>query len=287
MSNDLLKLNASSNFNLENNNEANINLNLTTPTITSLGSVSGTIYDTTLLTGNVVPGATIKVFTADGTPYAHTVSGTDGKYTISDLPIGIYTIAAVKEGTYLSPTLPLTISSIVPVTINLALLNNISATKNIIYGTILDSTTNLPIENINVSLYKVVDDTKTLQATTTTIADGEYILDQIEDGTYELAFNKSGYQTAEFNNIELNNEAKFDASTTLTSAVGTINNTVSGVIKNELGIIVANAFVGLYKILNGTETLVAVTYTNAEGKYLFGNVLDGEYIVKSKLSATL
>lgn len=287
MNNDTLKLNASTSFTLSNNNEADINLNLTTPTITTTGSVSGTIYDTTLLTGKVVPGATVKVFTSDGKPYAHTVSGTDGKYTISDLPMGIYKIAAVKDGNYLSSALPLTISNVASVIINLALINNNNATKNVVYGIVNNAETKLPLDNVNVSLYKVVDGARTLISTTTSIADGEYTLDQIDDGNYTLSFSKAGYQTSEVNNIILTSGTKFDASTSLTSTVGAINSTVSGVIKNELGLTVANAYVGLYKIVNGTETLVAVTYTNAEGKYMFGNVLAGEYIVKSKLSNTL
>lgn len=287
MNNDKFKLNASTSFTLSNNNEADINLNLTTPTITTTGSVSGTIYDTTLLTGKVVPGATVKVFTSDGKPYAHTISGADGKYTISDLPMGIYKIAAVKDGNYLSSALPLTISNVASVIINLALINNNNATKNVVYGIVNNAETKLPLDNVNVSLYKVVDGARTLISTTTSIADGEYTLDQIDDGNYTLSFSKAGYQTSEVNNIILTGGTKFDASTSLTSTVGAINSTVSGVIKNELGLTVANAYVGLYKIVNGTETLVAVTYTNAEGKYMFGNVLAGEYIVKSKLSETL
>lgn len=287
MNNDMLKLNVSSTFTLANNNEADINLNLTPPNITTTGSVSGTIYDTTILTGNVVPGATVKVFSSDGTPYAHTVSGIDGSYTISDLPMGIYTIAAVKDGNYLSSSVPLTISSILPITINLALIDNTSSTKNVIYGTLIDNLTNMPLDNVNISLYKVIDETKTLVSTTTSIGDGEFLLDYLDNGTYDLTFTKAGYQTSELNNVVLTNSAMFNASTTLTSTSGEINSTVSGIIKNDLGIIVPNAFVGLYKIVDGVETLVAVTYTNAEGKYMFGNVLEGEYLVKAKLSQTL
>ena len=33
-----------------------------------------------------------------------------------------------------------------------------------------------------------------------------------------------------------------------------------------------------------TEQLIAGTKTNAEGKYLFGGVTDGEYLVKAKVS---
>lgn len=287
MNDDTLKLNVSSTFTLADNNEANINLNLTPPTVTTEGTVTGTVYDTTLLTGTVVPGATVKVFTTDGTPYAHTITDMDGRYTISDLPMGIYTIAAVKDGNYLSKEIPLTISSTLPVTINLILTNNESITKNIVYGIVDDNLTNSPIDNVTVSLYKIVDGEKILVSTTTSIADGEFTIDKIEAGTYSLSFSKTGYQTVEVNNVVLTGSTKFDASTTLTSTIGTINSTVSGMIKNELGIAVANAYVGLYKIEDGKETLVAVTYTNIDGKYMFGNVVEGNYVVKSKLSATL
>lgn len=287
MNNDTLKLNVSNSFTLANNNEADINLNLTPPPINTNGSVTGTVYDTTLLTGKVVSGATVKVFTADGTPYAHTITDTNGAYTISDLPMGIYSIAAVKDGNYLSTEIPLTISNTLPVTINLALINNANALKNVIYGIVKDNATNLPIDNVNISLYKIVDTNKTLVASTTSIADGEYTLDLVDDGTYELVFDKTGYQTSQVSNIILAGGTKFDASTSLTSTIGIINSTVSGIIKNELGMAVVNAFVGLYKITNEGETLVAVTYTNAEGKYMFGNVVEGQYVVKSKLSQTL
>lgn len=286
MNNDALELQVSNTFTLANNNEADINLNLSLPPISTTGSVSGTIYDTTLLTGQVVAGATVKVF-KDGTPYAHTVSATDGTYTISDLPMGIYTIAAVKDGNYLSADVPLTISSILPVKINLALINNDASTMNVIYGILSDKTTGLPIDNVKISLYSVVGELKTFVASTTSIADGEYVLDQVADGNYEITFDKAGYQTSTVNNITLSGGTIFNATTTLTSIVGNINSTVSGIIKTDLGVIVANAFVGLYKIVDGVETLVAITYTNAEGKYMFGNVLEGEYLVKAKLSETL
>ena len=50
---------------------------------------------------------------------------------------------------------------------------------------------------------------------------------------------------------------------------------------------VPNAFVGLYKITATGKELVAVTYSNAIGKYMFGNVAAGEYAVKAKLTETV
>ncbi len=284
MNDDILKLNVSNNFALANNNEADINLNLTPPTTSTTGSVTGTVYDTTLLTGNVVPGATVKVFKTDGTPFAHTITDENGNYTINDLPFGVYTIAAVKDGKYLSIDTPLTISDVAPVKIDLAIINNTNINKNIIYGVLKDSITNLPIDNVTVSLYKIAGSEKTLVATTTSIADGEYVLDKLEDGEYEVVFSKTGYQTFDINSIKLSDGIIFNASKNLISKIGAINSTVSGFVKNELGVVVANAFVGLYKMVDGVETLVAVTYTNENGKYMFGNVVEGDYFVKAKLA---
>ncbi|MDD6756869.1 MAG: carboxypeptidase-like regulatory domain-containing protein [bacterium] len=126
-------------------------------------------------------------------------------------------------------------------TIDLVLTNNDTITKNIVYGIVDDNLNNSPIDNVTVSLYQIVDGEKVLVSTTTSIADGEFILDQIADGTYSLSFSKAGYQTVEVNNVILTGSTKFDTSTTLTSTIGTINSTVSGYIKNELGIAVANA----------------------------------------------
>ena len=48
MNDDTLKLNVSSTFTVVDNNEANINinLNLAPPTVTTEGTVTGTVYDT-------------------------------------------------------------------------------------------------------------------------------------------------------------------------------------------------------------------------------------------------
>ena len=64
--------------------------------------------------------------------------------------------------------------------------------------------------------------------------------------------------------------------------------TVSGIIRDQKGVVVAGCFVGLYQVTGAglptrKETLIATTKTNAEGKYLFGSVSSGEYLVKAKL----
>lgn len=252
-------------------------------TISKYGSVNGTVYDEVLLTGNKVSEATVKVFKEDGTPYMHTITDLNGNYTISELPIGIYKIAAVKDGYLLSNMINITITDILPITMDLLIQKE--KNSNLIYGKIKDINNNEFISNVNVLLYKIQDGEKKLVSSSTSIEDGEYLLDKIENGEYELAFEKKGYQTSTINKIVLSDNIKFKADITLENVVGNINSTVSGIIKDSFGKIVVNAFVGLYKIEKDSETLVATTYTNIEGKYMFGNVTEGNYKVKAKLTS--
>ena len=226
MNQDKLKLFASTSFDLTGEQEQNMDLNLETAVLPTTGSVTGTVYDTTLLTGTVVPGATVKVFNSDGTPFMHTISQADGSYTISDLPLGTYTITAVKDGNYLSVDQPLIISNVVPVTINLAITPT-TISNNVIYGKILNFEDNTVINDADVILYKMVDNVPVLYAKTKSISDGEYIIDNIEDGSYQISVQKIGYQTNELNNITLENGIKLNSNITLVNNLEPINSTVS------------------------------------------------------------
>lgn len=66
----------------------------------------------------------------------------------------------------------------------------------------------------------------------------------------------------------------------------TYSGTVSGIIRGSNGAPVSGCFVGLYAVTGEgaarVERLIAATKTNAEGKYLFGGVTGGKYIVKAK-----
>ena len=51
----------------------------------------------------------------------HTLTDKLGNYSINDLPIGIYKIAAVKNGYLLSNMISLTITDIVPIKVDLVI----------------------------------------------------------------------------------------------------------------------------------------------------------------------
>lgn len=140
-------------------------------TISKYGSVNGTVYDEVLLTGNKVSEATVKVFKEDVTPYMHTITDLNGNYTISELPIGIYKIAAVKDGYLLSNMINITITDILPITMDLLIQKE--KNSNLIYGKIKDINNNEFISNVNVLLYKIQDGEKKLVSSSTSIEDGE------------------------------------------------------------------------------------------------------------------
>ncbi len=264
------------------NNEENIDFTLQSTEQYFNENVTGIVFENNIESEIPVEGATVKVFTSDGIPYSHTLTDATGKYTIGNLPVGIYLISATKNGYNLCEDIPISITNTIPLNINLAIVPNSNINKNIIYGKIIDNSTKLSLGGVNVLLYKYVDGTATLINSSTSISDGEYILDNIEDGDYQVSFVKNGYQSININ-VSLANGIKLLADESMVSIIGNINNTVSGIIRDNLGNVVSNALVDLYKIENNKEILVATTYTNSIGKYMFGNVIDGNYLVKSKL----
>ena len=124
-------------------------------------------------------------------------------------------------------------------------------------------------------------------AYTYTANDGEFAFYDLADGTYTLMSSADGDMSASSMTAIIVNGSIANISMSMLVDSRTYNGTVSGIIRNSSGQTVAGCFVGLYQITTvGTvtqEKLVAVTKTNSAGKYLFGNVTGGNYIVKAKL----
>ena len=124
-------------------------------------------------------------------------------------------------------------------------------------------------------------------ASTYSADDGEFLFYDVADGLYTMLASAEGYLTSAPMAVTITGGSIANVTMSLTVDTRTYNGTVSGVIRDQKGTAVAGCFVGLYQITGtgagATETLIATTKTNAEGKYLFGGVVGGQYLVKAKL----
>ena len=124
-------------------------------------------------------------------------------------------------------------------------------------------------------------------AATYTAADGEFAFYDLADGTYTLMASADGYMAVSSVTAVIAGGSISNVVMTMTVDGRTYNGTVSGIIRDNAGRAVAGCFVGLYQVTDvagvSQERLVSVTKTNAAGKYLFGGVGGGEYLVKAKL----
>ena len=247
------------------------------PSSAGSATITGTV---TTPSGTPIPGCTIKLFDQNGSPLAHTSCGNDGSYSFTNISAGNYSITAVKDGYIITA----------PTSFNLG----DEETKTIVFTLSPEPTLQLcsiaghvytngeeervMLSNAQVTLLGSDDET---YASTRSAEDGEYLFYGVEAGSYKLIAIKQGYTisseisvTAENNTIK-NIDILLNVDTQ--SNVGTIH----GKITHE-GVAVAGAFVGLYRVVDGVETLVRATKTNTQGVYMFGDVATGKYKVKSK-----
>ena len=72
---------------------------------------SATVYGTVTDGMSPLADATIKLFDSTGMPYRHTLTDAAGAFSISDIPAGTYSLAAVKDGYLLSDAAGVTLSA--------------------------------------------------------------------------------------------------------------------------------------------------------------------------------
>ncbi|MFI3230926.1 MAG: carboxypeptidase-like regulatory domain-containing protein [bacterium] len=282
---DLLSLQYSDDFSISGTQEEVVNL-----TLTVAQDVDTTLYG--IVTDNEVPieGATVKVFDSNGNPYMHTVTGEDGSYSFEGLPVETYTIAVSYEGYRQTTKKTVSLFSGATIETNFSITADETLTLGAIYGItyVMESQVKTTIGGIKMSLF---DSEGELMAATYSVDDGEFAFYDIADGTYSLIATGQGYLSSDEITINITNGSFVNTSITMTVDSKTFNGTVNGTITNNLSKAVEGCFVGLYEFIKNeetgqiTETLVAVTKTNAQGEYLFGGLSQGDYVVKAKQNA--
>lgn len=279
---DLLSLQYSQNFEIQGIEEANIDLELFIAPST-MGTIYGTVTDGT----NPIPNATVKLFNSAGMPYKHTLTDDIGAYLLSDIPEGTYSVAAVAEGYRLSDAAGVTLANGATMQADLVCVEDATLTLGAIAGILMVTSpvgTSSPLAGGKITLRNANGETI---ATTYTAADGEFAFYDIADGTYTLLSSADGYLPASSMTAVILNGSIVNLTMSMVEDLRTYSGTVSGIIRNQAGQAVAGCFVGLYELVTEGEVtrekLVAVTKTNTAGKYLFGGVVGGNYLVKAKL----
>lgn len=275
---DQYNLKASVQFPITGTQEVTENLQLTVSPASSAGIVAGTVTSG----GTPLEGATVKIFDVNDNPIAHDLTNSQGKYTIPEIVAGSYKITATKFK-YLTPlTTPLTVIAGRPTTVDIELPVDPDVNKNALYGIIRQSVVLTPLGGATVTIYQDVGGVQTLALTTLTNSSGQYFAPRLITGNYVVVANKIGYEqnTSAVVTLTGTDIEPLDLSLQVneTDNVGT----VSGIINSQTTLLpIANALVALYSVSGGVETIVQISRTNAGGRYLFGNVTAGEYIVKA------
>lgn len=280
---DLLSLNYSQSFSIKGMEEADVNLSLS-PAVTAAATVYGTVTDGT----SPLPGATVKLFDSQGVPYRHALTDDTGAYSFDNVPTGTYSVAAVLAGYIMSPSAGLTLTSGDSLQIPLICAPDTTLSLGAIAGIV--TTAGLegvaPVAKATVTLR---DPSGAAVASTASADDGEFVFYDVADGVYSLLATADGYLVTAPIAVTIARGSIANVAVTMVVDSRTYNGTVSGVIRNSDGAPVSGCFVGLYTVTGEgatrIETLIAATKTNAEGKYLFGGVTGGQYIVKAKQSA--
>ncbi len=152
------------------------------------------------------------------------------------------------------------------------------------YGIIKSNIDNLPIDEVNVQLYKKEDPEDLLIGVVSTNIHGQYFFADIDDGEYYLKVSKLGYYQTETSSLELSENEYTQLDISLISDPASNTGVICGIVTdNQSGLPVSGAVVALYSVSHEVETLIKLTRTSVEGKYLFGSILPGEYLVKSTL----
>lgn len=258
--------------------EADINLTLP-PVPTATATVFGTVTDG----ADPIPDATVKLFDSLGAPYQHTVTDENGAYTLEGIPAGTYTVAGVKDGYLLSDGAGVVLSSGDTTQVNLVCTQDASLALGTIAGVVqtLVNLVQTPLSGAKISLLNAASE---VVATTYSVDDGEFAFYDLADGAYTLIASAAGYITTAPMAVTILDGSIANVVLSMTVDSRTYNGTVSGIIRDQNGNAVAGCFVGLFQVAAGQELLIATTKTNTDGKYLFGGVTSGEYLVKAKMN---
>ncbi len=278
---DRYKLNFSNEFDLKNLEEFYQTIELDEAETEFSGSVTGTVVDGD---GNPVDNATVKIFDVDFNPIKHTMTNATGEFIIPNVDAGEYLCYAVKDGYLLSDKINVNVGTTERPVGNLVIEEDTTFENANIYGITFDDAEGNIMSNVRISL-RTGSASGTVLTETLSASDGEYLFMNIPAGTYFLTASAEDYILGEAIQVRITAGTHYQQQLYLTKLNDEKEGTINGVILDRLTKKpISNAFVGLYEIHpeDGHEVLINTTRTNIDGRYFFGKVVEGKYVVKAK-----
>lgn len=280
---DLYKLGQSQQSSIEKvGQEIRVDLQLSKDPFLNTGSISGTVTNPE---GQPVEGVLVKIFNNNHDPLYHTLTDENGYYSFSAIePESGYHLAVVKDEYLLNEVTAFSIVAGQTLDIDATITPDPSALLSIITGHIFDIKNN-PLEGVVFTLLKLDGGMEVPVGITTTNEYGQFVFVNVESGSYVGRATKQGY-VPEIIEIKVTTSGSIiDISETMeespTESLGTIN----GIITNDEGAGIEGAVVILYEVSGDPEnpTLTPIRYTSTieGGVYLFGDVPQGNYVVKA------
>ncbi len=249
------------------------------------GALVGKVKDNL---GKPVADAVVLVLDESYEMLANTTSSNGGIFFISPLKPGRnYHAYAQTPGFILAETPQFTLHSNETIEMDFVLAPDTEYNRPIIIGDVQNQH-GLPIKSASVELYRVEGASTKLICLSLTNEVGQFVLHDMEPGTYFIKINALGY----FSGF-------FPAEIGTASGITRMNPILKENPKASKGIItgliidmedhpLSNADVILYRGgSNQSLTPVSYTRTNHEGIYLFVNVAQGEYRINANRSVTL
>ncbi|MEF9952999.1 MAG: carboxypeptidase regulatory-like domain-containing protein [Clostridium sp.] len=260
-----------------------LDLRLKAATTTIGATVQGKVTDTS---NRPISGALVKIMDSSFNPLLHVITDSNGNYVFTSVPeASSYNIFAIAEGTKLQQAQSFSINQGQTITRDFQLVTDPAMSLGIIAGDLFETGSDIPIGGAVVSLYSSVNGVDTLFAVTYTNEYGQYAFREIPIGNYNIKINALGYISSTVPKAVTSQAQIVPVISTLSADPNASKGTISGVIlDDDTQQPVNRADVILYRV-NADNSLspVAFTKTNTNGVYLFINVPQGKYKVKSNL----
>jgi hypothetical protein len=227
-----------------------------------------------------VVGATVKVMDRDFNPLYHTTTNHSGTYAFNNtIPPGDYLVMAVSENCITSKAKSVLIESNHVCNVNFHLRENLLQKNAVVYGTLFDSSNLKKLDNVRIKLIEKCS--KKTYACTQTNESGEYLIYDIDPGSYFLCAQHENYLSY-CSQINLDTSQQYKIDILLIRDPKKACGTINGVIKYK------NCSVHHIPVFLCTESkensydIVQMQFTNKRGVYLFTDVPPGQYVIKCK-----